>query len=230
MKECQDECHSNQYVDEKLCLDVHCADRTDGSNKTFSANGECVDKCNDEYPFVELSGRECVSTCGELYSSNGVCQESCSQYELVNGEKICQDTDCSEFYIQEDNVRQCVQQCPNSQKAYNKECSDKWCCGESTCTEHKFLTDGVCYDTCSGYVTSETDLTCTDVACSHYKLDESHNRICVDESKCNYKIERGENQYECIDECPMGYNIYGNLCTLNSCASFGLYSEGNHCV
>ena len=105
MKVCQDECHDNQFVDGSLCLDVHCADRADDSNKTYSANRQCVDKCDGSYPFVELSGRECVLTCGELYSNKGVCQESCAYYELIDGEKICQDSDCSNFYIQEGNTK-----------------------------------------------------------------------------------------------------------------------------
>ena len=238
--ECVDKCYSNEYI---ILFEK------DEDNKIKS--GQCLDKCNDDYPFYSEEDKICYKTCpykqinitientDETEGGNnepiinisksieGNCLKECPSdhpYEGINGDVCYNECPKKFYYLTKDKKKKCVDDCDSISKYYfesDNECIDECKKEENNKTYYYYL--------------DEDKKICLE-SCNSDKSEkkfslkaENHHEPCLPECPDNYKFYYSSDKF-CLSECINGYRINdtSNECTL-SCGEGSFIIKENIC-
>lgn len=205
----------------EYCSTIPATPHYDGTNcvcNGYNDNGTCVNEC----PLYH-SGRDCVSSCPQYYTSDKECVSSCPNYHNSDGQ--CLDSCPSGLHdgnnqcvdscpIYHDSNGQCVNSCPSGLHDSNNQCVD-------SCPIYHD-SNGQCVNSCPSYHDSNNQ--CVSSCPRYYNSDG----LCVD----SCPVLRVGN--ECVDSCPTSSPFIANsVCyTASECRNqFGGqgYPDGNTC-
>ena len=183
--------------------------------------GTCVDKCPDEFNFIQDSG--CVKQCEKFY------------YEDNNHNKICINSCTGNYPYMVINQKRCVSSCNeiNNYQLYGYNICYSKCNEQSVIPRYNILTRNIfstCIQNCINNDNTKNEQDCSNDCLLPFKFSDETNKQCYQScdgiTKFEYKNFRGN--YLCVDKCKDVNRVrYGNICVSKCPSDMNIKYESN---
>lgn len=206
-----------------------------------SDNITCYIKCPDNFPFYNISTKECMSQCEEneyINITNNQCMDSCNFKIFNNSGNIYCLKDCDDLGLFKFGENQCLKDCSLGEENSNmvpnfatKTCECKqlytikedkiFCLAEEDCimTEYKYRLFGTqkCLEDCNDYILSFDEKYCynSDKYCEQNTKNISFDKEGggkINKCFCSFKFyNKSDGNYVCLNENEECPSEYKNL-------------------
>jgi hypothetical protein len=225
-----------------------------------SDNTTCYKKCPDDFPFYNITSKECMNECKEneyINITNNECMNNCNFKTFNNSGKIYCLEDCDDLGLFKFGENLCLENCSLGEETSNMvpnfatkacECKQLYtikegktiCLAEEECSgtyNHRLFGTQMCLENCNGYILSLDGKYCYN---SEKYCPQNTKNISYEEGKykcfCSFKFyNNSDGNYVCLnenEECPSEYKnlILETNECVNNCDTEKYINIGNLCL